>query len=501
MADSILLTGADMTPAEVAAIAAGARVRLAPDGLGRMRRCRMMLEAAMAEERPIYGVTTGLGSRVTERISPEARRQMSLRTVRGRAHSVGAPMPPELVRAAMAVRANTLLIGAAGAAPEMAELIAACLDAGLTPVVRETGSVGAADLTWGGSLGLGLIGEGEMMAPEGVRPAAEALAAAGLKPYAPRPREGLALVSHSSFAAGLAAIGQVRARRAFDSAQTAAAVSFEGFRGNLSPFDPRALMLRPQPGQLEAAAGIMLRLEGSALHVPGAARRVQDPLSLRCVPQIHGTAAAALMALGEAVTAEINAASDNPAVLGQSGEIISHGGFFTSHLAVTLNALAQALVHLSAAQVARMGKMITNRFTDLPRGLGSGDDQCSGFGPAMKTAEALAAEIVQLAQPVPVYPGGEADGVEDVVAHSAVPAKALLAIVERLHRLIALELMIGAQAVELRRLEAVALVVAATLARVRETVSPLAEDRPLGAEIEEVAARVAAGDFELPRTG
>lgn len=496
MDDRILLTGADLTPAGVAAVAGGARIAMAPEALERMRRCRALLQAALAVDRPIYGVTTGLGPRVVERLGGEALGRMALNTVRGRAHSVGAPMAPALVRAAMCVRANTALIGAVGARPGLAELIAGCLAAGLAPVVRETGSIGAGDLMWGGSMGLGLIGEGEMTTPAGVRRAGEALAAAGLSPYVPGPREGLALVSHSSFVGGIAAMGVTAARRAFESAQTAAALSLEGFRGNLSPLDPRVLALRPQPGLLEAAAGLMLRLEGSALTRPGAARRVQDPLSLRCVAQIHGAAAAALASAGEAVTAEINGASDSPAVLEETGEIVSHGGFFTPHLTIVLWALAQALVHLSAAQVARMSRLTTRRFTDLPNGLGVDGIESAGIAPAMKSAEALAAEIVHLAQPVPVYPGGAADGVEDVVAHSAIPAKALLAIVERLHRLVALELVIGAQSVEVRRPDAVAPAMATAVARVRETAAPIAEDRPLGDEIERLAARVAAGEFE-----
>ncbi len=492
MTDSILLTGAELSPAAVAAVAAGAGVRLAPEGLERMARCRRLLEAALAEERPIYGVTTGLGSRVTERLDPEARLRMSLNTVRGRAHSVGAPMPAGWVRAAMCVRANTLLLGAAGARPEMAELIAGCLAAGLTPVVRETGSVGAADLMWGGSLGLGLIGEGAMDTPRGARPAAEALAEAGLAPYRPGPREGLALVSHSSFVAGIAAMGVVRARRALESAQTAAAVSLEAFRANLSPLDPRVLALRPQPGQLEAAAGLMLRLDGSELSRPGAARRVQDPLSLRCVAQVHGAVAAALATAQDAVRAELNGASDNPAVLAETGEVVSHGGFFTPYLGVVLNALAQALVHLSAAQAARMVKLMMPRLTDLPEGFGVHGVESAGIFPATKSAEALAAEIVHLAQPMPVVASYSGSGVEDVSTHSAVPAKALLAIVDRLDRLTALELVIASQAVELRHLPTIAPAVAAAVARVRELVPAVTEDRSLGDEIEQLAAQVAA---------
>lgn len=498
MVDSILLTGAELKPAGVAAVAGGAGIRLAADGLQRMRRCRLLLESALAENRPIYGVTTGLGQNVVHRLEPEARRRMSLNTVRGRAHSVGAPMDAALVRAAMCVRANTLLVGAAGARPEMAELIAACLGAGLTPVVRETGSVGAADLMWGGSLGLGLIGEGEMATPEGTRPAAEALAAAGLVPWVPEPREGLALVSHSSFVAAIAALGVERVRRVFHTAQTAAALSLEGFRANLSPLDPRALMLRPQAGQIEAAAGLMLRLEGSALTRPGAARRVQDPLSLRCVAQIHGAVTAALEVATEAATAEINGASDSPAVLLAMGEIASHGGFFTPHLTVTLGALAQALVQLATAQVARMAKLLAPRLTDLPEGFGTDGLDSAGLKPAMKSAEALLAEIVHLAQPMPAFASFSGSGVEDVAAHSAVPARALLAIVERLHRLAAMELMVAAQAVELRGLGTDAPRLAETIARVRAEAPAVTQDRPLSTDIERLAARVAAGAFELP---
>ena len=384
----------------------------------------------------------------------------------------------------------------------MAELIAGCLAAGLTPVVRETGSVGAADLLWGSSLGLGLIGEGEMDTPAGRPPGGRGAGAAGLDPYRPAPREGLALVSHSSFVAGIAALGLERARRALESAQTAAAVSLEGFRANLSPLDPRALLLRPQPGQQEAAAGLMLRLEGSALTRPGAARRVQDPLSLRCLAQVHGAVAAALATVREAVMAELNGASDNPVVLEEAGEVTSHGGFYTPHLGIVLHGLAQAFVHLSAAQVARMVKLMLPRLTDLPDGFGVTGVESAGIAPAMKSAEALAAEIVHLAQPMPVAASYSGSGVEDISAHSAVPAKALLAILDRLDRLTAFELMIGVQAVELRRLEPVtprlAPTVAATVGRVREVMPAVTEDRPLGEDIERLAAQVAAGAFEMP---
>ena len=405
MAKQVMLTGEGLTLEDLAAIADGAEVALAGSGLERMQAGRAVLERALAEQRPMYGITTGLGPRVVERLSPEEQQRMSIRTVRGRAHSVGTPLPRSAVRAAMAIRANTLLLGAAGADPAMAQLIVDCVNAGLSPVIGETGSIGAADLMWGGNLGLGLIGEGEMDTGAGKVDAAEALKAAGLAPYVPGPREGLAMVSNSSVVAGVAAAGLNRAMTALDTLQTATAMSLEGFRGNLTPYDPDVIAMRPQPGQAAAAEGVRSRLAGSLLLTPGNARRVQDPLSLRNVPQVHGALFAALDHAREAVEIEINASSDNPVTLIERGEIVSSGGYLTPHLTNALGALLQAFVHAAAAQVSRMSKVMNPRFSELPVGLVSGSVDSAGMAPSMKTAEALFSEVVQLAAPAPVYPG------------------------------------------------------------------------------------------------
>lgn len=495
MPDEICLTGHDLAPGDLAAIARGARVRLADAGLDRMARAAAVIAGAIERQQAMYGVTTGLGPRVVNRLTPDEQVEMALNTIRGRAHSAGRPLAVPLVRAGMAVRANTLLIGAAGAAPGLAELVAGCVNAGLTPVIGETGSIGAADLMWGGSMALGLIGEGEMDTPDGRQPAAAALAAAGLRPLVPGGRDGLAAVSHSSFVAAMAAIGLVRAKNSLETAQSAAATTLEGFRANLTPLRAEALKLRPQAGQIRAAAGLARRLEGSALHQPEQARRLQDPLSLRNLPQIHGLAFAALDMLEAAVGDEINGASDNPVVLLDTGEVVSSGGYLTSYLAVVLNMAAQAFVHLAAAQVARMSRLVTTRFTDLPVGLVQGGTSSAGMAPAMKTAEALFSEIVHLAQPAPVYPSGAADGVEDVVAHSAVPARTLHEIVDRLERLNAMELIVATQAVEMRRLDRVAPAIARIIAAVRMAAPPMTRDAPLSPAIEALAARVALGAF------
>lgn len=497
MTDMITLTGRDLTPADLARICGGAPVGLSDAGLAHMAATHAQLTKALAEDRPIYGVTTGLGPRVVERLDIEAQSRMSLGTIRGRAHDAGDPLAPALVRGAMAVRANTLLIGASGARPDLARLLADCINRGLSPVVRGSGSIGAADLMWGGALGRGLIGEGQMDTPEGPRPARDALASAGLERYRPGPREGLAMVSHSSFAGAIAGLGHARLMVCLGSAQTAAALSLEAFRGNLSPIEPRALALRPQAGQDAAALGLRNRLDGSSLWQPGAARRLQDPLSLRNIAQIHGTLVAALATLGQAATDEINGASDNPAVHAGSGEVLSHGGYLTAYLAVTANAAAQAAVHVAAAQVSRMAKLVSPRFTDLPIGLVAGGVDSAGLAPVMKTAEALFAEIAHLAMPSPVYPSFSADGVEDVVAHSAVPLMALHDIADRLARLAGIELLIGAQALDLRSPDIVAPALSAARDHIRTGVAPLTEDRALSGDIEWLAEQVVLGAFGM----
>lgn len=491
----ITLTGADLTPSDLAGIGDGAKVTLDPVGLARMAGTRAQLQTAIDEGRPMYGITTGLGPRVVDRLSAAEQAAMSVNTLRGRAHAVGTPLPGATIRAAMAIRANTLLIGAAGADPALAQALADFLNAGITPVVRDTGSIGAADLMWAATMGLPLIGEGEVDTPAGRRPASEALVAAGLAPYRPGPREGLALASHSSVTAALAALGLDRLRQALESAQTAAALSLEGFRANLTPFDQRILALHPQPGQDRAADGIRELLAGSALFVPGHARRVQDPLSFRNIAQVHGVVFAALATAEATLATELNGAPDNPVVL-DDGAVLSTGAYLTPHLTVTLGAALQAATHLAAAQVARMSKQIHPRFTDLPVGLGSGDPASAGFAPMMKSAEALFSEIVQLTAPSPVYPSGAADGVEDVVTHSAIPAKALVPVCEALERLTAMELMIGTQAVELRDLNAAPPALARTMAEVRTVSPPLGQDRALAEEIEAVADLVASGRFD-----
>lgn len=493
MTDSLHLDGQSLTIAALEHAASGdVSISLCPDGLARMAESRRQMMQAIAAGRPIYGVTTGLGARSGERVSEDALAAFSLETIRGRAHAVGPDETIATVRAAMIVRLNTLLSGYSAASPALADHLLACLNAGLTPIVPAIGSVGAADLTWNATLALGLIGEAPLIGPTGSSgPGAEMLRAHGIAPWQPGPRDGLAIVSHSCGVVARAARALYAARRAFDVTQTAAALSMLAFQANLTPFLPEVVDCGGHSDQMAAAEGIRQRLQGSAMAAGAAPRRLQDPLSLRNIPQIHGTVLAALGFAEAAVQTDMNGCSDNPVALTQHAEILSCGAYFTAHLTNALELVARSFVHLATAQVARMAKLLHPDFSGLPVFLAAPAATANGFASAMKTAEALLGELMHEAQPAAVWPSLNANGVEDVLTSSPVAARAMARIAALSLRLSAIELLIAAQGVDLRGAAAFP---GASLSRVMTLVrgisAPLVTARPLGREIEALAERL-----------
>jgi histidine ammonia-lyase len=492
----LLLTGRDLTPDDLALVARpGGRVALAAQGLDRMAASRAVIMAAVAGRVPMYGVTTGLGARVTEALDEPALAAFSRQTLRGRAQAIGTALPAAVVRGAMIVRANTLLLGASGAAPAVAGFLADCVNRDLTPVVPELGSIGTSDLLLAAVLGNALAGEGEILDAAGVaRPAEAALRAAGLAPLELGPRDGLALCGHDGISATQAALGVAEARRVLAASQAAAALSCEGFRANLSPLRAEVLAFRPQAGEAEAAAGLRHLLAGSRLSQPGQARRLQDPLSFRTLAQVHGAIHAALAQAEQVVRVEINGASDNPVVLPDSGEVVSVGNFHNPHLTLATEQLARALVFGATLQAARIARLLAARFTDLPPYLARQAADSAGFAPLLKLAESLLARIQAEAAPVPLWPSISADGVEDALTQAQEAARRLLLALAGCRQLAALELTVAAQAVELRELgDGLAPRLRRLLAKVRQSVAPLGADRPLGSELTALAEVIAAG--------
>ena len=486
--DSLLtLTGRDLKPQDVHAVACGGvGVALAPAVMERLLRDRAVVERHVEAGDPVYGLTTGLGSKSTEALPRDQLAVFSLQTLRGRAHALGAPLPESLARAVLLARLSGLCGGGSGASPAVAECLAACLNRGVTPIMPETGSVGASDLCVQAVMGLALAGEGEMIF-EGARlPAAEALQKAGMEPLKLGPKDGLALCSSSAFSTGLAAMGQVSALRALQSAQAAAALTMEGFRANCSPLRDEALRARPQPGQIMAGEELKALLSGGLLFEPGAARRLQDPLSIRCLAQTHGAVYGTLDFLAGPLEAELNGSSDNP-LLTEAGEMISNGNFQAPLLGIALDSLARSLAVLATAMLARMARLLSPALSGLPRFLSQGGPESAGLAPLMKPAEALAGEIALLANPAPLAASSSAEGVEDILTHTPISAIKLLSLLDKLDKLISIELLMSAQAVELAKPERIAPCLEKVLKRIRAISPSFEQDRPLGREIEAIA--------------
>ena len=492
----ILLTGTALSPELVRAIARdGAEVQIADEAAVRIAAANEVVLRAARSGTPVYGVTTGLGARVTESVT-DGGTEFSLRTIRGRATAVGEPLGVELTRATLAVRCNGICAGGSGASPAVAQLLAGMLNEGVHPVIPRSGSVGAADLCLMAHVGLAMIGEGEAEF-SGVRMgSAQALSAAGLLALAPGPKDGLAICSANSVSAGTAALALADAHALLDCAQISAALSMEGFRASLTPLDPRVVRARPQPGQEWSAAGLRALLAGGSLTEPGASRRLQDPLSFRCASQLHGSLHNALALLAAALEPELNGAADNPLVLADDDEIISTGNFQVPALALALDAVAIGIAQVASAIAERQARMKVTRLSGLPRGLvrsDDGDPTRTGLAALTKTAEALVLEIRHRAAPVAIHSITSSD-VEDDSTGAAQAALRLGEQLTRLRLLVAVELIVAAQATELAGLDRLGAGTAEALRCVREVVTTVTEDRALGPDVDRLARAVLIGD-------
>ncbi len=352
---AIGLTGDDLVLADVWAVAVdGAHAQLTDEARTKMRAARELVErAAHGAREHTYGVNTGFGRFVSKTIPEELTGELQLRLLRSHACGVGEPYPDEIVRAAMLLRANALAKGYSGARVETVELLVECLNRGVVPHVPSRGSVGASgDLAPLAHLALPLVGEGEA-AVEGERlPGSEALAAVGLEPLTLVAKEGLSLVNGTQFMAAFGALGLARARRLARAADLACALSLEALQGSRTSFLPQIHALRPLRGQGESAANVLRLLEDSAIIESHRwCDKVQDAYSLRCAPQVHGASRDLLAHVEATIAVELNAATDNPLVLLDEGEIVSAGNFHGQPLGFAADMLAMAVAEVEVGEI------------------------------------------------------------------------------------------------------------------------------------------------------
>jgi histidine ammonia-lyase len=494
------LTGDDLAIDHVWSVAVGGTpAALAEEARQKIARARELVERATHGAREhTYGVNTGFGRFVSRSIPEELTNELQLRLLRSHACGVGEPYPPEVVRGAMLLRANALAKGYSGARAETVELLIECLNRGLLPHVPSRGSVGASgDLAPLAHLALPLIGEGEAWV-DGERLAGrEALAALGLEPVELVAKEGLSLVNGTQFMAAMGALALVRAKRLAKAADIACALSLEALQGSRTSFLPQIHAARPLPGQVDSAANITALLEESSIIESHRwCDKVQDAYSLRCAPQVHGAARDLLAYVEGTVATELNAATDNPLVLVEDEQLVSNGNFHGQPLAFALDALAMAVAELANIAERRMERLVNPSLSDgLPAFLTIDGGLNSGFMIPQYVAASLVSENKALCHPASVDSIPTSAGQEDHVSMGNAAGLKAWQVVANAERVLAIELLAGAQAVEfLAPLEPG---VGARAARdaVRRLSPRLADDRPLAGDIESVAAAVRSGSL------
>jgi len=445
----------------------------------------------------VYGLTTGLGAAVDTRLDADAIPAFQARAIRARAVGVGEPLSTVEVRAMLAARLAAICHGASGLSPGLAETIAAMLNTGVHPIVRRIGSLGEADLSPLAQAFLPLIGEGEAEFRGAVMQGRQAMMAAGIALPALGPKDGLALLNANAQSVGLAALAVEAMQRAHHAGLMAGALSLEGFRANLSPLDHDLDALRGMVGHRVGVRFLRNLLVGSDLFEPGRARRLQDPISFRCLAPVAGHAFNTVASASLAVDGELASAPDSPAVLVERDLLLSSVNFDTTELALTFEAAGLALSHLAATLAARIVKLMSPAMSDLPRFLTRHGGSHSGFATSQKTAAALEAEIRHLALPLGAMTLPVADGVEDYAPMTPAIVEKTHAIARRLMRLAAIELVVAAEAVDLRGAITLGRGTAAAHRFVRGHVERLDDDRPMGREYEALALAIEAGDLML----
>ena len=496
MPAAVELTGEDLTIADVWDVAIDRRrVTLGERGRQRAASARAFLETQVGDH--TYGVNTGFGRFVSESIPPEQAAELQLRLLRSHACGVGEPYPDEVVRAAMLLRANTLAKGFSGARVVTVELLVSMLVAGVVPHVPSRGSVGASgDLAPLAHLALPLVGEGQATVEGRMQTGAEALRSVDLEPIVLVAKEGLALINGTQFMTAMAALTLVRANRLARAGDIACAMSLEALQGTPTSFHPAIHAARPLPGQVRSAEALRALLAGSAIVESHRwCDKVQDAYSLRCAPQVHGASRDLLEHVERTVAVELNAATDNPLVLLEEELIVSNGNFHGQPIAIGLDCLAIACAELANISERRTERLVNPSLSDgLPPFLVAREEGLnSGFMIPQYVAAALVSENKALCHPASVDSIPTSAGQEDHVSMGNGAGLKALQVVANAERVLAIELLAGAQAVEfLAPLEPGVGVVAAR--EFIRTLSPrLREDRPLSADIERVAVAIRDG--------
>jgi len=484
---TITLNGRDLTVTQVVAAARhGDTVALAPQAVAAMRRSRAIVQDVLAGGEPVYGLTTGVGERKAYLLDPAARQRFNHRLVLNHRIAQGDAAPANVVRGAMLCLVNSYATGVTGVRPELAEMIVTLLNEGFAPPVRRLGSIGQGDLGPMADLAHGLIIRSGFEVAE---------------------NEGLALVSSNAFTTAWACLATADAEALLAVFDVAGALDLEAFGANVACLHPVIEQVRPFHGLAATLHQLRLLLAGSYLWQPGAARFLQDPLTFRCLPQIHGAARDALGYVMSILQIELNSSQSNPVVVpatnepgnepgNEQGRIVSVGNFDIGHLAAALDFLRIALAPVVTSANERAVKLLQAPYSGLPAGLaagaGSPDDALAELAVA---GQAITVEARTLAHPVSyeLASSVKGEGIEDRATMAPLSARRLADMIALSARVVAIELVVAAQAIDLRAPGQLGLGTGRAYRMIRELVPFTQADGTLPADLEPLVELVTMG--------
>lgn len=465
------LDGCSLNLDVLAAIARkDAIARLDEDASERMQASRSVVERCVDERLVRYGITTGFGKFCNVVISKEDNAVLQKNLIMSHACGQGSPLPREVVRAMMTLRANALAVGNSGIRPKVVRQLIDMLNADIVPVVPEKGSLGASgDLAPLAHIALVLIGLGEAFYKGERMPGSKALALAGLHPVALEAKEGLALINGTQAMTAIGALAAYDALNLYKTVSLASSLSFQALKGIVDAFDPRIHELRRQAGQMECAADMRRLIEASALTTRQGEQRVQDPYVLRCIPQVHGASLDAIAYVAKILENELNAVTDNPLIYphpealrgsaasshaADPGDIISGGNFHGQPIALAMDFLGIACAELADIGERRIERLVNPALSEgLPAFLTTSGGINSGFMIVQYAAAALVSENKVLAHPASVDSIPSSANQEDHVSMGTIAARKARSIVENAQRVVAMELAAACQALDLRAIQ------------------------------------------------
>ena len=501
---TVILDGESLTIEDVVAVAReNAKVEIPDYVRERVKSSRRVLEEILDSETAVYGVNTGFGALARVKISREDQERLQLNMVRSHSAGTGKPLPKDIVRATMLLRANMLARGYSGVRLEVLETLVKMLNEGVHPIVPEKGSVCASgDLAPLAHIALVLIGEGKAEYKGEILPGNEALKKAGIAPLKLKAKEAMALINGTQLTTATAALAIHDAENLIKTAEIAAALSLEALNGVLDAFEGRISSLRPHTGQTLTSRNIRQLVKGSKLIISGmeATKKFgypHDPYTLRCIPQVLGAARDAIAYARQTVETELNSVTDNPLIFQDDKTCISAGNFHGQPLAIAMDTLGIAITIIGGFSERRIARLTDDK---LNRGLSpflvpkeAKEGLNSGFMLAQYTAAALASENKVLAHPASIDSIPTSANFEDYVSMGATAARKAMDIIESTWRILAIELLCACQAADLQQAEKLGLGTKIAYSTIRSEVPMLREDRVLSDDIEKV--------YEMIKTG